>query len=287
MKTLKEEILKAEKEGRALGHFNFPNLEIFNAILDASGEIGESVILGTSEGEREFVGTENAIALVRGARESGHRVFINADHHRSLESFREAVDAGYDMAIIDAADKEFEENIEITRQAVEYARANNPEMLVEGELGYIGTSSKLLDEIPEGAEITRERLVKPEQAREFVEKTGVDLLAPAVGNLHGMLKGAKNPALDIERIKEIREAAGVPLVLHGGSGVTDEDFRLAIKAGVSVVHISTEMRVAYREALENKLGNKPDELAPYRYLDEARDAVKEVVINRIELFRGK
>ncbi|MEX2436555.1 MAG: class II fructose-bisphosphate aldolase, partial [Candidatus Paceibacterota bacterium] len=113
------------------------------------------------------------------------------------------------------------------------------------------------------------------------------LLAPAVGNIHGMMKGAKNPNLQIERIREIREAAGVPLVLHGGSGVSDEDFKEAIKAGISVVHISTEMRVAWRSSLEESLKNNPEELAPYRITPLVIEAVERVVGNRVRLFIGE
>lgn len=283
--NLKESIQKAEEGKKAIGHFNFPNTEILQAIVGASTELGEPVILGTSEGEREFFGSVQAVAVIKALREKEDLpLFINADHHHSLDTFKEAVDAGYDMAIIDGAKLSFEDNVAMTKEAVEYAREHNPGMLVEGELGYIGTSSKLLDEVPEGAEIAKENLVTPEQAKEFVEKTGIDLFAPAVGNLHGMLKDASNPALDIERIRAIRESAGVPLVLHGGSGISDSDFREAIKAGIAVVHISTEIRIAYREALEKSLSENKDELAPYRYLSPAVEAAKEVVKARIKLF---
>lgn len=287
MQNLKELIFEADKEGKAIGHFNIANLEVFNGVLAASHEAGEPVIIGTSEGEREFIGGSFAVSLVRKAREEGQRVFINADHHHSLESFKIACDAGYDTAIIDGAKLSFDENVAMTKAAVAYARENNPGMLVEGELGYIGTSSKLLDEVPEGAEITDELLTKPEDAKRFVEATGVDMLAPAVGNLHGMLKNAPNPRLNIERIKKIREATGIPLVLHGGSGSSDEDFRSAAQAGTSIIHVSTEIRIAYRKALENTLAQSPDELAPYKYLAPAVEAVRELVRARIELFAGK
>ena len=168
----------------------------------------------------------------------------------------------------------FEENIKITKRCVEYAKMVNPEIIVEAELGFIGKSSKILDEIPSGVKITEEFLTKAEEAKEFVEKTGVDLIAPAVGNIHGMLRGGKDPALNIERIREIRKSVGVPLVLHGGSGNSADDFTDAISAGVSIVHISTEIRVAYRTALQLSLQENPDEIAPYKYLKEAVKAVE-------------
>lgn len=285
MQNLKELIFEAEKEGKAVGHFNIASSEMFWGIVGAAKELNVPVIIGTSEGERKALGGAQSVALVRSTREeSDFPIFINADHHHSLESFKEAVDAGYDSAIIDGAALPFEENVAMTKAAVEYARANNPGMLVEGELGYIGTSSKLLDEVPEGAEITEDFLTTPEQAKEFVEKTGVDLFAPAVGNLHGMLKNAANPALDIPRIKAIREAVGVPLVLHGGSGVSDADFRGAIEAGMPIVHISTELRLAYRKALDVSLSANPDEIAPYKYFAPVVEAVKEETKTHMKLF---
>ena len=126
--------------------------------------------------------------------------------------------------------------------------------------------------------------IDPHSSKDFVEKTGVDLLAPAVGNLHGMLKNASNPNLDIERIKAIRESAGVPLVLHGGSGITDEDFQKAIQAGISIVHINTAIRVAYREGLEETLEENPDEVAPYRFLKGGVEAMEEAVERYLKLF---
>lgn len=286
-KGLKDLIFEAEKSGKAIGHFNIANLELLNGVLGAVRAVGEPAIVGTTEGEREFIGTSFAVSLVRKAREEGMPLFINADHHHSFEAFKEAVNAGYDMAIIDGAGLPFDENVAMTKKSVEYARANNPEMLVEGELGYIGTSSQILDEIPEGAQITDELMTKPEEAKKFVEETGVDLLAPAVGNLHGMLRNMPNPSLNIERIREIREAVGIPLVLHGGSGSSDEDFIAAIKAGMSIVHISTEIRIAYRKALEVSLDQNPDALAPYKYLPPAVEAVKDLVSKRMRLFSGK
>ena len=124
-----------------------------------------------------------------------------------------------------------------------------------------------------------------EEAETFVEKTGVDLLAPSVGNIHGMVKGG-NPKLNIEKIKEIQEACGVPLVLHGGSGISDENFRDAIQAGISIIHINTEIRVAYKEALEKYLKENPNEIAPYKILKPAVEAIEQVVEQRLRLFNN-
>lgn len=131
-------------------------------------------------------------------------------------------------------------------------------------------------------------LTKPEEAGEFVQETGIDLFAPAVGNIHGMAKNLNInfEKLDIERIKAVREAAGVPLVLHGGSGIKDEEFKQAIAAGISVIHINTELRLAYRQGLQKSLSEDPDEIAPYKFLRPARDAMQAVVEKRIALFAG-
>ena len=140
----------------------------------------------------------------------------------------------------------------------------------------------MLDDIPEG--VSLEQLTTPEQAVRYAKETGADLLSAAVGNIHGMLKHAKNPALHIERIKEVREAGGIPLVLHGGSGVSEEDFLAAIKAGVSTVHVSTELRHAYRKEIQETLTEHPEEISPYRYLRPAGEAVENIVEERMRLF---
>src|SRR3989344_8264429 len=244
MKSLRESIREANTAKKAVGHFNISTIEALWAIFDAARETGEPVIIGVSEGERKFLGVRQTVALVKSIRdEYEYPIFLNADHSYSFESVKEAVDAGFDAVIFDGAKLPFEENVRITKQCVDYARSVNPEIIVEGELGLIGSSSQLLDEIPR--DIAESDFTTPEQAMAYVKETGVDLFAPSVGNVHGMLKHAKNPALDIERIARIREAAGVPLVLHGGSGITDDDFRKAIQAGMAIVHINTEIRKAW------------------------------------------
>jgi fructose-bisphosphate aldolase, class II len=287
MRSLREHIREADKRGIAIGHFNFSNIEMLWGIFSAAKELDLPVIVGVSEGERSFVGTKQAVALVESIREEhDFPIFINADHTYSYDGVVEAVDAGYDSVIFDGAKISMDENIEITKKCVEYARESNRDVMIEGELGYIGGSSKLLDEVPEGAQITEDALVTADDAKKYVEATGIDLLAPAVGNLHGMLKNASNPALNIERIKEIREVCGIPLVLHGGSGVSNKDFRASIRAGIAEIHVSTELRIAYKEALKKTLADDSDELAPYRIMKPVVMAVKAVVMDRLRLFNS-
>jgi fructose-bisphosphate aldolase class II len=285
MKTLREYIKEAEQKGTAIGHFNISNLEALRGIFNAAKSLDLPVIIGTAEGERNFIGVRQAAALVKSLREEyNYPIFLNADHTYSFDKVKEAVDAGYDAVIFDATGMSFEENIKITKQCVEYAKSVNPNIIVESELGFIGSSSKVLEGIPEGVKITEEFLTKPEEAKKFVEETGVDMIAPAVGNIHGMLKGGKDPALNIKRIAEIKKAVGIPMVLHGASGNSPEDIKAAIAAGMSIVHINTEIRVAYRKALVKSLQENPEEVAPYKYSKDAVKAVCDVVTAKLKLF---
>ena len=210
-------------------------------------------------------------------------VFINADHTYSLDRVCEAIDAGFDSVIFDGAKLSFEENVEVTKQCVDYAKKSGRDVLVEGELGFIGQSSKVLDSIPDGVDLDS-GLTLPLVAKQFVEETGVDLFAPAVGNFHGMLRGGRDPNLNTERISEIKQTINAPLVLHGASGNSDADIQNAIKEGISIVHVSTEIRVAYRKALALSLQENPDEVAPYKYLKGSVMAVEKLVEEKIRLF---
>ncbi len=287
-KTLREYIQEADRKGIAIGHFNISNLEALHGIYNAAKKLNLPVIIGLSEGEEEFVGKNEAVALVREIREKeNYPIFLNADHHYSFESVKAALDAGYDAAIIDAVKLPLEENIALTKKCVDYARElskkENRDILIEAELGFIGQSSKILDALPEG--VSEATMTTPEDAKYFVEQTGIDLLAPSIGNVHGMVRGG-NPRLHPERVKAIRAATGIPLVLHGGSGTMNEDFVACIKEGIDIVHINTEIRVAYKEALAKSLEEKPDEVAPYKILKPAVDAIEAVVEARLKLFSG-
>ncbi|OHA80290.1 MAG: tagatose-bisphosphate aldolase [Candidatus Yonathbacteria bacterium RIFCSPHIGHO2_01_FULL_51_10] len=289
MQTLRETILDASSRGVAIGHFNISNIEGFWAIVHAARALGVPAIVGLSEGERDFVGVKQAVALVKATREElGYPIYINADHTYSFERVKEAVDAGFDAVIFDGAKLSLEENIKQTKACVDYARSvsasRRTDVLVEAEMGYIGQSSKILDAIPEGAVVSGDALTSPEDAARFVHETGVDLFAPAVGNIHGMLRSMPDPRLDIPRIAAIRAAAGVPLVLHGGSGTVDQDFTDAITAGISIVHINTEIRVAYRDAMRAFLNEHPDEVAPYKIAKGAVTAMEDVITKRLKLF---
>lgn len=277
MKNLREYLAWAEEKQVAIGHFNVSDSEGFRAVVETAKELEVPVIIGVSEGERDFIGMDEIVSLVKIAKEAGLPVFLNADHTYSVEKAKDAIDSGVDSVIIDLANKKYEENVQMTRKVVLYAHDKN--VLVEGELGFIGKSSKILESLPEGVSVKTQ--TNPEEAAEFVKITGIDLLAPSVGNVHGIVKTG-NPKLNIERIRALREVAEVPLVLHGGSGITDEDFRKAIEAGVRIIHINTELRVAYKEGI--KEGLKSGEIAPYKFLAEGVVEMKKVVRDRLKLF---
>lgn len=284
MKTLRECIKEAEEKGVAIGHFNISNLEALHAIYRAANKLGVPVIIGVSESEESFVGREEVVALVHTIRDrDNYPIFLNADHHSSFETVKNSIDADFDAVIFDGAKLNFGENVKITKECVAYARKvsrkTGRDILVEAELGYIGSGSNIKDSIPEGAGIK----TKPEEAARFVKMTGVDILAPSVGSIHGLIKSGK-PHIDEKLVKEIRKSAGVPLILHGGSGLRDEDFTNAIRGGISIVHINTEIRIAYVEGLKKSLANNPDEVVPYKVAKPAQDAVEAVVLERLKLF---
>jgi len=285
MKILREYIKEAEEKKIAIGHFNISNSEGFWAVVGACKKLNLPAIIGVSEGERDFIGIKQIKVLIDTIKAEGLPIFLNADHTYSIDRVKEVIDAGFDAVIIDGAEKSFDENLIMTKESVDYKNSKNPEILIEGEYGFIGKSSKILDELPEGIEISENTMTKPEEAAEFVRQSEIDLFAPAVGNIHGMVKGG-NPKIDIERIRQIRESAVVPLVLHGGSGITDDEFKQAIEAGISIIHINTELRLAFKQGIQKSLIDDPDEIAPYKYLKPAVQAMQAVVEKRMALFAG-
>lgn len=287
MEMLCDVLRRASERGVAIGHFNISDLVLLNAVFGAAKDLNVPVIVGASEGERAFMGVRQVAALVKSLREeSGLPIFLNADHTHSLASAKEVAKAGFDSIVFDLSALPLEQNVRQTREAVKVLKDIHPGMLIEGEIGDIGSGSEIHETMGPGSY----RLTTPEEAWQFVEETNVDILAPAVGNMHGMSKsmvsGETNKHLNIERIVEIKKLAGVPLTLHGGSGTDDNDFRRAIAAGISIVHINTELRVAWRRSLEASLAGKPDEVVPYKLLPPVVDSVKDVIKSRLELFNN-
>ena len=285
MDSLRSVLNRLETEGAALGHFNVSDLVVLKAVLQAADQIRVPVLVGASEGERDFFGVRQLAVVVNSLREEFDLpIFLNADHTHSLARAVEAARAGFDEILVDFSALPFEQNVLKTKEALEAIKAINPAILVEGEIGDIGTGS----EIHEKAQSEFNKLTTPEEARQFVESTGIDVLAPAVGNMHGMVEsmveGKTKKRLDIERIAQIKKATRVFLTLHGGSGTNDDDFRKAIAAGINIIHVSTELRVAWRQSLEGSLTAQPNEVVPYKILRPVVNSVAEVVGSRLKLF---
>ena len=285
MQELRNQLEEAQSNGVAVGHFNISDLTLLKAVYAAAQELKVPVIVGASEGERAFLGVAQIAALVRSLREEqGMPIFLNADHTHSLESAMAAAKAGFDSIVYDLSALPFAENVKQTRQAVEALKSVNPKILVEGEIGNIGTGSEIHDSVPDHSK----DLTTPEEAKQFVESTGIDILAPAVGNSHGMVQsmvqGNVRKRLDLARIREIKRATGSLLTLHGGSGTEDHDLEEAIAAGINIVHINTELRVAWRRGLEEAFAKNPREVVPYKLLPVAEESVKQVVLARLRLF---
>jgi fructose-bisphosphate aldolase class II len=255
------------------------------AVLAGAAQVEAPVLIGASEGERRFFGTRQLAAVIKSLRDGADLpIFLNADHTHSLASAVEAAKAGFDAVVIDFSALPLQENVHRTREVVGAIRAINPSILAEGEIGNLGTGSRIHETVASEAG----DLTTPEEARKFVAATGIDVLAPAVGNRHGMvegmLRGEMKKRLDVQRIAQIKKAAGVFLTLHGGSGTNDEDLRKAIAAGINIVHINTELRVAWRLTLEASLARAPGEVVPYEILSPVVDAVKQIVSTRLRLF---
>jgi fructose-bisphosphate aldolase, class II len=287
MKTLREVLGEARQNEVAVGHFNISDLAGLKAVFESARALHVPVIVGLSEGERDFMGAREAAAVVKVLRqEHDYPIFLNADHTHSLGSAEEAARAGFDSIVFDRSELPFAQNISETKRAVEALKAINPAILIEGEIGEIGTGSEIHEEALQGLTLTT-----TEEAREFVAATGIDILAPAVGNTHGlsrsMIRGEAQKHLDIDRIAEIRKATGLFMTLHGASGTNDDDLRRAIQAGITEIHINTEVRLAWRRGLETAFAKERDQVVPYRLLPAAVDAMKQVVSARLLLFNGR
>jgi ketose-bisphosphate aldolase len=285
MQTLRNVLEQADATGVAIGHFNISDLVTLNAVFEAASDLHVPVVVGVSEGERRFMGVPQVAAVVRRLREEyDFPIFLNADHTHSLPAAIEAAKAGFDWIVFDVSTLPFDQNVRETKAAVETLKSLRPDILVEGEIGDIGSGSEIHDAAPD----LRKGLTSPAQAKQFVDETRIDTLAPAVGNMHGMLKsmvaGTAHKRLDIGRIQAIKASTHAFMTLHGGSGTDDNDFRAAIAAGMTVVHINTELRVAWRRALDEALANQRSEIVPYKILPPVGAALKQVVTARLKLF---
>lgn len=285
METLRKILQEADQKRVAIGHFNISDLVTLKAVFDAARDLGVPVVVGASEGERQFMGVGQIVAIVRSLREEyDFPIFLNADHTHSLPGALEAAKAGFDWIVFDLSTLPFEENARQTKAAVEILKGLRPDILVEGEIGDIGTGSEIHQRAPD----LKRGLTTPAQAKQFADETRIDTLAPAVGNMHGVLKsmiaGQTRKRLDIERIRAIKAATRIFMTLHGASETDDNDLRQAIDAGITVVHINTEVRLAWRRGFDAAFANEPDEIVPYKLLPQVVESVKRTVAARLALF---
>ncbi len=284
-KKLIDYIVESKNAGKALGHFNFGSLEMLYGIIEAGKELNCPIIVGLSEGERNFLNGKRMADLVKNIREQeNYPIFLNADHTHTIENAKKAIDDGFDSIVADGSKLSFEENIKFVKEVKDYAKKVGSEILIEGELGFIGDSSKIIDSLPDNFKENDDYMTKIDDAVEFVKQTGVDLFSPSVGTVHGMFKGGNDPQVSIKRVEEISNSVSCPLVLHGGSGTKDDVLAEAVKSGIAVVHISTELRVAFKDGLIVGLGRDENEITPSKYMTDSITLVKDLVFKKLKIF---
>ncbi|PLS03908.1 class II fructose-bisphosphate aldolase [Neobacillus cucumis] len=267
---------KAKAEGYAVGQFNLNNLEFTQAILQAAQEENSPVILGVSEGAARYMsGFKTVVKMVEGLMEDLKvtvPVAIHLDHGSSFEKCKEAIDAGFTSVMIDASHHPFEENVETTKKVVDYAHSKG--VSVEAELGTVGGQE---DDVS-GSIIYAD----PNECVELVKRTGIDCLAPALGSVHGPYKG--EPNLGFKEMEEIGNLTGMPLVLHGGTGIPTKDIQRSVSLGTAKINVNTENQIASAKTVREVLAAKPEEYDPRKYLGPARDAIKTTVIGKMREF---
>lgn len=280
MKT-REILQKAKDQGYAIGAFNVCNLETLKAVLQAGQKLKSPLILEASDGEVNYIGIKNLVALTNIYRqETGLPIILNLDHGKNFETCKQAIEAGFDYVHIDTSKLPLEENIAIAKEVVKLAHAH--EVLVEGEMDYIEGSSE--DHTKEDPKRFQQMGMysDPEKARYFVEQTGVDTFASFIGNLHGIY--ANEIRLNLELLAKIQQALPTTfLSLHGGSGINNDDVRQAVKSNIVKVNVNSEMRIAFKLSLQESL-NSSSEVAFYKLTQPAIQAVQEVVERKILLF---
>ncbi|MDN4071556.1 MULTISPECIES: class II fructose-1,6-bisphosphate aldolase [Fictibacillus] len=277
--SMKEMLEKGKAEGYAVGQFNINNLEFTQAILQAAQEEKSPVILGVSEGAARYMGGFKLVVSMVKALIEEYKVTvpvaIHLDHGSSYQKCAEAIHAGFTSVMIDGSHFPLEENIALTKKVVELAHFHG--VSVEAELGRIGGQED--DLVVDDAEAA---YAIPSECDQLVRETGVDCFAPALGSVHGPYKG--EPNLGFDRMKEVNELTGVPLVLHGGTGIPTHDIQKAISLGTAKINVNTENQIASFNAVKEYIAANPDKYDPRKYLTAARDAIKETVKGKIREF---
>ena len=272
--TTKQLLLDAQKGGYAVGAFNVENMEMVQAVVAAAEELRSPVIMQTTPSTVKYANLNYFYENVKvAAQESSVPVVIHLDHGNSFELAMQAYRTGFTSIMIDGSHEGFEDNIALTSAVV---KACHPgEVPIEAELGKVGGKEDDLD----GGE--GDPYTNPQEAAEFVERTGIDSLAVAIGTAHGVYKGV--PKLDFSRLSEIRKAVSIPLVLHGTSGVPDEDVAECIKRGICKVNYATDLRIAFTKGINQVLKENPDTIDPKKYNAKGREEVRKYVMHKMKI----
>ena len=278
--SLKSILGNTRKQGYAVGAFNFNGIEDSRGILDAAVKKKSPVILMASVSAVEYFGGPKAVVgFIQGLAQSlDIPVTLHLDHAENAELIFKCVDAGFTSVMIDASKKMYDDNIAITREIVKYAHQRN--VSVEAELGKVGG-------VEDNVSVsTREAtLTNPKDVPEFVSKTGIDALAIAIGTVHGFYK--EDPLLDFDRLEKIRKLTDVPLVLHGGTGLTDEDFKHCVKSGMSKINVGTELKFCCSQTVRKSVEDQPNQIDIRKLVGPARKNCQEIVMNKIDLFESE
>ncbi|MGC9421949.1 tagatose bisphosphate family class II aldolase [Vibrio sp.] len=270
------EMLKdAQRNNYAVPAFNVHNLETIQVIVETAAEMRSPVILAGTPGTYKHAGVDYLVSICKAAAKK-HKLplVLHLDHHENITDIEEKIHAGIRSAMIDASHSPFDENIKTVKAVVDMCHRHG--VSVEAELGLLGGQEDdlIVDE-------ANAQLTDPSSAKEFVLRTGIDSLAVAIGTAHGLYKA--EPKLDFERLAAIRQCVDIPLVLHGASGISDEDVRHCIELGVCKVNVATELKIAFSDAMKDYLSSHPDANDPRQYLVPGMQAMKEVVISKINV----
>ena len=271
----KKMLKESRDNGKCIAHFNINNLEWTKYILEKCNELQKPVILGVSEGAIKYMGGYNVVShlvysLVKDLNISID-VCLHLDHGSSVESCKKAIDSGFSSVMIDASKYSLEENINITKEVVEYAHSKN--ITVEAEVGHIGGVE---DGIASGVLVA-----SLDDCIKFVKETKVDMLAPAIGSVHGVYKG--EPKLDFELLTSLKNNINIPLVLHGGSGIPEDKIIKAIKLGISKININTELQQAWHEGVLKFVENKKEVYDPRKIISSGEENLKNIVEYKLSL----
>lgn len=270
---IKKMLLDAQKGGYAVGAFNVENMEMVKAVIAAAEELNAPVMLQTTPSTVKYGSLETYAAIVAAeAKKATVPVCLHLDHGNSYELAMAAIEAGYSSVMIDGSHESLENNIAITKKVVE--DAEKKEIPVEAELGKVGGKE---DDLEAEADMNTD----PIEAKQFVDRTRVSSLAIAIGTAHGFYAGT--PVLDKERVSEIKALVSVPLVLHGASGLSNEEIKECVNRGMCKVNFATELRVAYTDAVKRLLEEKPETFDPKKIGEVGMLAVKELAVNRMKV----